>query len=241
MKRIIAVLLAVLMLASVLVACNKQNGGPSSGAQGDIFQGEDNVTLEVWAPEAAVQLTQSLCDDFIKEHSDKKISITVKPQEEGNVAAQILNDPSVAGDVFSFVCDQMNKLDKAKVLDPVPSSKDNLGFDYESEIKERDSEASIEAGTLKGELLAYPETGENGYYLVYDKSVVSDEDAKTFEGLLPVIVIEQGGSVGRFLRPVTEHGMKRIEAQTVTSSTGFIRLKILIIIYHSIAGLQRTF
>lgn len=184
MKRIIAVLLAVLMLASVLVACNKQNGGTSGGAQGDIFQGEDNVTLEVWAPEAAVQLTQSLCDDFIKEHSDKKISITVKPQEEGNVAAQILNDPSVAGDVFSFVCDQMNKLDKAKVLDPVPSSKDNLGFDYESEIKERDSEASIEAGTLKGELLAYPETGENGYYLVYDKSVVSDEDAKTFEGVL---------------------------------------------------------
>ena len=184
MKRIIAVLLAVLMLASVLVACNKQNGGTSGGAQGDIFQGEDNVTLEVWAPEAAVQLTQSLCDEFIKEHSDKKISITVKPQEEGNVAAQILNDPSVAGDVFSFVCDQMNKLDKAKVLDPVPSSKDNLGFDYESEIKERDSEASIEAGTLKGELLAYPETGENGYYLVYDKSVVSDEDAKTFEGVL---------------------------------------------------------
>ena len=41
MKRIIAVLLAVLMLASVLVACNKQNGGTSGGAQGDIFQDAD--------------------------------------------------------------------------------------------------------------------------------------------------------------------------------------------------------
>ena len=32
-------------------------------------------------------------------------------------------------------------------------------------------------------LLAYPETGDNGYYLVYDKSLVSDEDAKTLEGV----------------------------------------------------------
>ena len=186
MKRIFALLLAVLMLASVLVACNKQNGngGNGGGSQGDIFQGEDNVTLEVWAPEAAVQLTQTLCDEFVAEHSDKKLTITVKPQEEGDVAAQILNDPSVAGDVFSFACDQMNRLDKSKVLDPVPSTADNIGLDYVSEIKERDSEASIEAATLNDELLAYPETGENGYYLVYDKSVVSDEDAKTFEGVL---------------------------------------------------------
>lgn len=183
MKRIFAVLLAVLMLASVLVACNNQSGGTSGGggAQGDIFKGEDNITLEVWAPEAAVELTQTLCDEFKNEHSDKSITITVKPQEEGDVAAQILNDPEVAGDVFSFACDQMNRLDKSKVLDPVPSGD---GLDYVSEIKERDSEASIAAATLKEELLAYPETGENGYYLVYDKSVVSDDDAKTFEGVL---------------------------------------------------------
>ncbi len=179
MKKIIALLLAVMMLASVLAACGGNNNGGSNGgaAKGDVFQGEDNVTLLVWAPEAAVELTQQLCEEFKSEHSDKNITIDVKPQEEGDVAAQILNDPEVAGDVFSFACDQMNRLDKSKVLDPVPS-------DYVTEVKGRDSESSIEAATLKDELLAYPETGENGYYLVYDKSVVSDEDAKTFEGVL---------------------------------------------------------
>ena len=179
MKKIIALLLAVMMLASVLAACggNKTTNDQKSAASGDIFHGENDIKLLVWAPEAAVQLTQSLCDEFKSEHSDKNITIEVKPQEEGDVAAQILNDPEVAGDVFSFACDQMNRLDKSKVLDPVPS-------DFVTEIKERDSESSIEAATMKGELLAYPETGENGYYLVYDKSVVSDEDAKTFEGVL---------------------------------------------------------
>lgn len=179
MKKIIALLLAVMMLASVLAACggNKTTNDQKSAASGDIFHGENDIKLLVWAPEAAVQLTQTLCENFKSEHSDKNITIEVKPQEEGDVAAQILNDPEVAGDVFSFACDQMNRLDKSKVLDPVPS-------DFVTEIKERDSESSIEAATMKGELLAYPETGENGYYLVYDKSVVSDEDAKTFEGVL---------------------------------------------------------
>lgn len=179
MKKILALLLAVMMLASVLAACggNKTTNDQQNTASGDIFHGENDIKLLVWAPEAAVQLTQTLCENFKSEHSDKNITIEVKPQEEGDVAAQILNDPEVAGDVFSFACDQMNRLDKSKVLDPVPS-------DFVTEIKERDSESSIEAATMKGELLAYPETGENGYYLVYDKSVVSDEDAKTFEGVL---------------------------------------------------------
>ncbi len=179
MKKIIALLLAVMMLASVLAACggNKTTNDQKSAASGDIFHGENDIKLLVWAPEAAVQLTQTLCENFKSEHSDKNITIEVKPQEEGDVAAQILNDPEVAGDVFSFACDQMNRLDKSKVLDPVPS-------DFVTEIKERDSESSIEAATMKGELLAYPETGENGYYLVYDKSVVTDEDAKTLEGVL---------------------------------------------------------
>lgn len=186
MKKLIALLLAVLMLASVLVACNKGNNNSNSNtaASGDIFQGEKDATLLVWAPEAAVELTQQLCEEFKNEHSDKNITIDVKPQEEGDVAAQILNDPSVAGDVFSFACDQMNRLDKSKVLDPVPSEKDNIGIDYVKEIKERDTEGSVSAATMNDELLAYPETGENGYYLVYDKSVVSDDDAKTLEGVL---------------------------------------------------------
>ena len=184
MKKLIALLLAVLMLAGILAACGG-NTTPTSGGNDtpsgndtpdDPFYGEDNIKLLVWAPENAVELTQQLCKDFIAMYPEKTIEIDVKPQEEGDVAGQVLNDPEVAADVFSFACDQLTRLNKAKVLSPLN--------DYISDVEARDSESSVNAATLDGELLAYPETGENGYYLVYDKSVISDEDAKTFEGLL---------------------------------------------------------
>ena len=180
MKKFFALLLAVLMLASVLVACGGNNNSTTTNKPADNgddpFYGEDNISLLVWAPEAAVELTQQMCADFIAKYPDKTISIEVKPQEEGDAATQVLNDPEVAADVFSFACDQLNRLNKSKVLAPLN--------DYIEDVKSRDSEGSVEAATLNGELLAYPETGENGYYLVYDKSVVTDEDAKTLEGVL---------------------------------------------------------
>lgn len=183
MKKILALLLALLMMATILVACDKggNSGGGTDNSGGNVdaedpFYGEDNISLLVWAPEAAVEVTQQMCADFIAMYPDKTISIEVKPQEEGDVATQILTDPEVAADVFSFACDQINRLNKSKVLSPLN--------DYIDDVTARDSEGSVGAATLDGELLAYPETGENGYYLVYDKSVVSDEDAKTFEGVL---------------------------------------------------------
>jgi arabinogalactan oligomer/maltooligosaccharide transport system substrate-binding protein len=51
------------------------------------------------------------------------------------------------------------------------------------DVTARNSAESIQAATLNDTLLAYPETGDNGYYLVYDKRLVSDEDAQTLEGV----------------------------------------------------------
>ena len=45
------------------------------------------------------------------------------------------------------------------------------------------TEESVKAGTVNDKLYYYPET-TNGYFLVYDKSVVSDEKAQKFEDVL---------------------------------------------------------
>ena len=187
MKKILALLLAVLMLASVLVACGggDNGGGASSGGSadnnGDPFYGEDNISLLVWAPDNAVSLTKHLCEDFIAQYPDKTISIDVQAQGEADAAAQMLNDLDKAADVFGFVCNNINKLQQGNALAPVVD-------DYLEDVKSRNTEFAVSTGTLtvdgKETLLAYPETGENGYYLVYDKQYVSDEDAKSLEGIL---------------------------------------------------------
>ncbi|MBQ3265255.1 MAG: extracellular solute-binding protein [Ruminococcus sp.] len=181
MKKILALLLAVLMLASVLVACggNKTDDGntPGGDSSGDPFYGEDNISLLVWAPDNAVALTKQLCDDFIALYPDKTITIDVQAQSESDAASQALNDLDKAADVFGFACDQLNKLVTGNALAPVVE-------DYLDDVKTRNTEFTIKTGTLNDTLYAYPETGGNGYYLTYDKSVVSDEDAQTLEGVL---------------------------------------------------------
>ena len=183
MKKFLALLLAVLMLGSILVACggNDNKGGSSSSGgsggssdDGDPFHGEDNIKLLVWAADKAIDVTKELCDEFKAKYPDKKIDITVQVQGEGDAAAQVLNDPEAAADVFSFACDQLTRLMNRETLAPVFEKDD---------VVARNSEASVAAATVGDELYAFPETGDNGYYLVYDKSVVSDEDAKTLEGI----------------------------------------------------------
>lgn len=179
MKKLLALLLAVLMVASLLVACGgdkkaDNSSGSGTAADGDPFHGEDNIKLLVWAADKAIDVTKELCDEFKAKYPDKKIDITVQVQGEGDAAAQVLNDKEAAADVFSFACDQLTRLLNANALAPV--------FEKDAVVA-RNSEASIAAAEMDGELYAFPETGDNGYYLVYDKSVVSDEDAKTLEGV----------------------------------------------------------
>lgn len=195
MKKILAILMAGVLTATAFAGCggggesSKTNSGSSSNSGSNAtgvnastvdyayFGDEDNVKLKVWAPDAAVNLVKKQIEDFKKTYSDKKFDITVVAQGEQDAATQMLNDASSAADVFSFPSDQLNKLVDAGVIAPVAK-----GFtDY---VTSSNSEDTIKAGTSKNTLYAYPETNDNGYYMVYDNTVVTEEDAKTLEGTL---------------------------------------------------------
>ena len=201
MKRILCLILAVLMMASIFVGCSKpaekkeegNKGGTTandkaapvelqmsdSDAEAAIegYLPEDGAELLVWAPEKAVALTQKMCNEFIAEYPDKNIKITVKAQGEAEAATAIKNDPDSAADVFGFAADQLNGLVNSMALKPVSPI-------FWNKVVSENTAGSVEAAAFDGKLYAFPETGDNGYYLVYDKRVVSDEQAKTLEGVL---------------------------------------------------------
>lgn len=196
MKKILAILMAGVLTATAFAGCGgdassnsgssskagESSGSTATGVNASVvdaayFGDEDNVKLKVWAPDAAVNLVKKQIEDFKKAYSDKKFDITVVAQGEQDAATQMLNDASTAADVFSFPSDQLNKLVDAGVIAPVAK-----GFtDY---VTSSNSEDTIKAGTSKNTLYAYPETNDNGYYMVYDNTVVTEEDAKTLEGTL---------------------------------------------------------
>jgi len=199
MKKVIAILLAGMMTATAFAGCGgggdnsgssnagssktesgENKGGSAEGGKVDVsmFGDEKDITLKVWAPEKGVTLAKKQVEEFKKMYPDISFkSIEVVAQGENDAGTQIVNDPNKAADVFSFPSDQLNKLDAAKVLSPVSKA-------FLDDIKASNVELTVKSATMNDTLYAYPETNDNGYYLVYDKKVVSDEDAKTFEGVL---------------------------------------------------------
>lgn len=194
-KRFCAIALAALMSVSLFAGCGPSNtpDTPSGGdtnstavsggadANADPLGGEGangEINLKVWGPDKVQDLLKKQCQRFSDEYKEYgTIKIEVVPQGESEAGTAILTDPSSAADVFGFACDQLDKLVTAGVLLPV------AGTDAE-EITAMNSEASIAASTIDGTLYAYPETGDNSYCLVYNKDYVTDEDAKTLEGVL---------------------------------------------------------
>ena len=191
MKKILAILLAGMMAVTALAGCGgnsteSSGSGEESGAakievkddavDDSVFGSEDNITLKVWAPDKAKPLVEQQVKDFQALYPNKKFAkIEVVVQGEGDAVTQLLNDANAAADVFSFASDQLNKAIDAKVIAPCA---------FKDYVSETNVENTVTAATIDGQLYAYPETNDNGYYLVYNKSVVSDEQAKTLEGIL---------------------------------------------------------
>ena len=180
-KRILSLVLAAAMMAVVFVGCGKSEDKTSStSGAAKTVEVEKNAKLKLWGPAASLSILKEQAKVFEKKYADKNVKIEVVAQEESDAGTQVLNDSEAAADVFAFPSDQITKLTQAKALLPVYDN-------YVDDISKNHTAAAVDTvkGDLNGKevLYAFPET-DNGYYLVYDKSVISDEDAKSWEGIL---------------------------------------------------------
>lgn len=191
-KRFCAIALAAMMTASAFAGCGPatqdpttpQGGGEttttSADDSGDPLGGEGangTINLKVWGPEAVQDILKSECATFsenMKAYGD--VQIEVVPQGEADSATAVLTDPSAAADVFGFACDNLDKLVTAGALYEVSGADKDF-------VTTNNSEASVNAATKDEKIWAYPETGDNSYILVYNKKYVSDDQAKTLEGV----------------------------------------------------------
>lgn len=159
MKKIFSLVLAFMMLLPCIFGANAET-----------------IELKVWGSQEDQELLTELCDAFAKEHTENEYKFTFGVVGEADAKARYLEDPAAAADVFSFPDDQIIDLVNADALYEVTRNHDA--------IVAANSTGSVNAATLNGVLYGYPMTADNGYFLYYDKSVVSDEDAKSFDTLL---------------------------------------------------------
>ncbi len=127
-------------------------------------------------PEEIVDFTQTKLDEWASTTEwAGKYTITVSAMGEGEAATQLLTDVEAGADVYGFAQDQLARLVAAGALSAP-------GGVFLDNVTNNNDSGSIAAATLDSKVYAYPETSDNGFFLYYDKSVVTDPS--TLEGIL---------------------------------------------------------
>jgi arabinogalactan oligomer/maltooligosaccharide transport system substrate-binding protein len=151
--------LAVLGLA----ACGGNGGGGSGGSDDS---GEYSIT--VWCPDAAVDLTTAQLNTFAAEHADKyTFHWNIQPVSEASAAGNMATDPEAGADVYFFAQDQLARLVKTGAIQ-------RQGGTTASEIEAMNDAGSVAASKMDDKLYAFPLTSDNGYFMYYNKDVVTD-------------------------------------------------------------------
>ena len=87
----------------------------------------------------------------------------------------MLTDVEAAADIFGFAQDQLGRLVSAGAI--LELSEENAAI-----VKAENDAGAVAAATMGDTVYAYPLTSDNGYFLYYDKSVVTDPS--TLEAIL---------------------------------------------------------
>lgn len=178
MKKILTILLlTAFVISSVAAGGGKEETSSSASTSGE------KITLTVWGAQEDQALLKELCSEYAARHPENQYKFLFGVQAETDCADKVLNDPESGPDVFSFASDQINKLIQAGALARIGG--ENLNVLTASNSSESVDAASV---TIGGEnvVYAYPSTGDNTYFLVYDKSQLTEDDVKSLDRIIEV-------------------------------------------------------
>lgn len=177
MRKLLCLAMSAGMMFSA-AACNTPANNSStsstSGASGD------TIKLTIWCPEADHAFAKEVSEQYKAANPDKDYKFFFGIQGENDAATKVLNDVENAPDVFSFPSDQINRLINGDALA-------RIGGACLENIKANNSAEAVDSATvvIDGEERTYamPYT-DNTFFLYYNKSVFTEEDVQTLDGIL---------------------------------------------------------
>lgn len=194
MKKFLALVLTLVMALS-LAACGGGNNTPSNGGSSSNSTDDpgssapaETIKLTVWGAEEDQSLLSELVEQFKAAHPDQTFDITIGVESESTAKDTILTDIEAAADVFAFANDQLADLVAAGALQALDSNMDaalsNFAGKTLDDVKAANAEASVAAATQDGTMYAFPMGAGNNYFLFYDSTRVSAEQAESWDTLL---------------------------------------------------------
>lgn len=194
-KKIVAGLMLTTVLCMALGGCGSNTANESSDVSESVVPGAETsstetvsgtdeadngvVELTVWSEEDNFDLLNQMIDSFKQKYAGQaEFEINLVQGSDSETKNVLLGDIHNGADVFPFADDQLSAMVAAGALYPVPNA---------DEVKNANIEEAVSAASINGTLYAYPMTADNGYFLYYDKNVLSDEDVQTMDGMLAVL------------------------------------------------------
>ena len=184
MKKLLALVL-VLSMSLCLFAC-KPADEPD---EGEDLTGTYDITMWVSEIDGVADLTQQQIDAFEAANPGIVINAQIEGVTEAEAGSKVIGDVASAPDIYCFAQDQLARLVQAAALAP-------LGKNAAETVIANNDAGSVAAGTVAGTLYAYPMTSDNGYYLYYNTSIISAEEAESLEAI--IAACEKNGVKFRF-------------------------------------------
>ena len=186
MKKILALLLAAIMVLS-LAACAGTNNPTTTGNKPNESKPADGntdtvteITLKVWSPaEDQVEggWLVKMEEQFAAAHPEYKIKWVNEVCNEGDAGTMVSTDPSAAADVYMFANDQLGTLVTAGAIS-------RLGGAFEEQVKNDNGALQISTVThTDGNIYGFPVTN-NTWFMYYNKDVFTEEDVKDLDVML---------------------------------------------------------
>ncbi|MCH5159598.1 MAG: extracellular solute-binding protein [Clostridiales bacterium] len=159
-RKIVALVIALVMVfalgVTILTAC-------------------DNSNTLIWVSESdgVADLTLQQIERFNETwEGEFKIKAKIQGVSEADSATQVLTDVESAPDIYCFAQDQTARLQEAAALSAPGST-------AQTKIEAENDASAVTAVKVGGKVVCYPLTSDNGYFMFYDKRVITDSVDKT--------------------------------------------------------------
>ncbi len=197
MSKILALILAVVMIVACFAACDLSDKPEEPGSSGEqpgqtetnALAGTYKITMWVSEKEGVADQFKSQIAAFMAANPGIVIEASIEGVTEADAGSKVVADVASAPDIYCFAQDQLARLVQAAAL-AAP------GKSAQETIKTSNDAGSVAAASVAGTIYAYPMTSDNGYFMYYDTSIISEEEADSLEAV--IAACEKAGKKVRY-------------------------------------------
>ena len=184
MKKIIALLLACMMVVAMFAGCGGSAETTETQAAAQETKAAEvevqSFTMKVWGPNEDQAgdnaFLKVACEKFDEAHPEWDIDFVFEVCAEGDAGTMVSKDPSAAADVYMFANDQLGTLIQANAIA-------KLGGDTLTQVQETNSETMVQSVSSGDGVYGVPFTG-NTWFMYYDSSFYTEEDIKSLDAMM---------------------------------------------------------